>query len=118
VDDEARAAVGDEGQVNPSDGHEADGHGCVDEYLDGEHGDDAYGDEAAEGVGVADGDEDSADEDDGVEEEEHEAADEAPLMGDECEDEVVVPLGEEAVFEIGAVSPAVAGEAAGCDGVF
>ena len=61
---------------------------------------------------------DAAPDDDAIEAERYHAADEAQLMGDDGEYEVVVAFGRQVVPHIRALSEAVSPYSSGCDGVF
>ena len=96
---------------NELDAAVAEYEGLQTEYddLNGKHCDNSDGEQSSKGVGVIAGDFEPAGDNDDVEAEHGEASQEAPLMGDYGEDEIVVPFGQEVVFYKGSFSEAVSG---------
>ena len=88
--DERRPAVAEEGQGDAGQGQQLDDHADVDEGLERQPGRDAHRHEAAEGVGSMHGDADAPPGQEQEEGDDEEAADEAELLADDGEDEVVL----------------------------
>lgn len=112
------AAVANEGKRYAFNRHQADGHGDVDEHVHGEEHRDAEREQGAEAVAGEPGDPQSVPQHHAKQSDDGDASQKSLLLGDDRENKVVVRDGARQVAELGlgALGPALAGEAAGADG--